>query len=383
MSMFSSDQPEQTFVDLLTSEITFKARLRILIGGGTGFVGKALTSYLVSKGHRVTVISRNRYQYGFNYFVSWDENPDADTVTWGEIEREGLPRSMDVVINLAGTSIMDFKKLWTCRFKEKCVTSRVNTTALLAKAIAESDYPPSVWIATSAVSLYPPSKKNEYDEDTPLTDLHAPTTKKKGKARSNPDWVWASQLYASIEKAAIIPDPEAQIRTVIMRLGIVLEQNGGTFSRMEVPFYCCLGGTLGDGSQWFPWVHLDDVVRAFEFAVLDDRVQGPLNVVAPTACTNRNFTKTLGRAMWRPTIIGVPKFMSVLMGRERASLFFSGQHVKPSILTLMGFEFNFPDVTSCCHNLVHYLKTWKDTRETTGPQMTLDPYDYSDLSSGS
>ena len=341
MSIFSSDQPEQTFVDLLTSEITFKARLRILIGGGTGFVGKALTSYLVSKGHRVTVISRNRYQYGFNYFVSWDENPDADTVTWGEIEREGLPRSMDVVINLAGTSIMDFKKLWTCRFKEKCVTSRVNTTALLAKAISESKEPPSVWIATSAVSLYPPSKTIEYGE---------------GDGHGGSDDHWASQLCASIEEAAKLSDEEKCPRSVIMRLGIVLGQDGGVYDNMHMPFYCCLGGTIGDGSQWFPYVHLKDVVRAYEFAVFDTRARGPLNVVAPSACTNKEFTLALGSAMWRPTFIPVPSFVTQLMGEERASLLFEGQQVQPNALKSMGFEFNFPDITSCCKDLVSKKK---------------------------
>ena len=319
----------------------------VLIGGGSGFVGKALTESLLDQGHDVTIISRDpkpAFNY-FYYFTPLNQKPTADVMTWDEIERDGLPPSIDAVINLAGSNIMDFKKLWTCKYKDECVSSRVNTTKLLAKAISESDDPPSVWISTSAVGFYPPSKVAEYDETYPPShDNH----------NDGPDKDWASQLCTSIEKAAELPDvEEACTRSVIVRLGIVLGQGGGAYGKMRTPFYCCLGGTFGDGSQWFPYVHLKDVVRAYEFAVFDDRPRGPLNLVAPSMCTNKEFTKALGRAMWRPTILPVPSFVSKLMGKERGSILFSGQHVKPMTLTSLGFEFNFSDITSCCTDLVN------------------------------
>ena len=320
-------------------------RLRILIGGGTGFVGTALATSLRRKGHDVKIVSRYLRPSAKDF--TWQNvlDPKGGDFTWDDIERDGLPAT-DAVINLAGSNMLDFKKLWTCKYKEECVSSRVSTTKLLAKAISESDDPPSVWISTSAVNFYPPSKEHEYDETVSVF----------------PERDWASKLCVDIEDAADIPDPEARTRSVVMRTGIVLGQGGGEYDPLEMqsggvydkirtPFYCCLGGTFGDGSQWFPYVHLTDVVRAYEFAILDNRPRGPLNLVAPTACTNKEFTKALGKAMWRPTIIPVPNFVSKLMGEERASILFSGQHVQPLVLTDLGFLFNYPDVTSCCRAL--------------------------------
>ena len=303
-------------------------------------MGKALVSSLLSQGHFVTIISRDpEPAFKYFYYTPLNRKPSADKITWDDIEREGLPPSTDIVINLAGSKILDFKKLWTCKYKEECVSSRVRTTALLAKAISESKEPPSVWIATSAVSLYPPSKTIEYGE---------------GDGHGGSDDHWASQLCASIEEAAKLSDEEKCPRSVIMRLGIVLGQDGGVYDNMHMPFYCCLGGTIGDGSQWFPYVHLNDVVRAYEFAMFDTRVKGPLNVVAPSACTNKDFTKALGRAMWRPTFLYLPSFVSSLVGKERGSILFSGQHVNPTALTSLGFQFNFSDITSCCTELVKH-----------------------------
>ena len=222
------------------------------------------------------------------------------------------------------------------------MSSRVNTTALLAKAISQSDYPPSVWISTSAVGFYPPSETQTYDEKSSFPP---------------PEKDWLSSLSTVIEEAAEIPDPQKRTRSVMMRLGIVLGQDGGVYDKMRKPFYSCLGGTLGDGSQWFPYIHLEDVIRAYRFAIFDSRVQGPLNVVAPTACTNKEFTKALGGVIKRPTMIGVPGFVSTLIGHGRGSLLFDSRLVKPDKLTSLGFEFDFPDVTSCCEALVHGLIT--------------------------
>ena len=302
-------------------------RLSILIGGGSGFLGQALASSLRSHGHEVKIISRTR-----------DLSFSHSLITWDDIKRDGLPHSTDAVINLAGSNIMDFKKLWTCSYMEECVTSRVSTTEIIAKAIAKSISPPSVWISTSAVGFYPPSKDNEYDEKS-VVDVN----------KADKDWM--SQLCSKIENAAKIPGSQTRTRSVIMRTGIVLGKGGGAYSNMQLPFYCCLGGTFGDGSQWFPYVHLNDVVRAYEFVMSEPRARGPINVVAPSACTNFEFTKALGEAMWRPTILPVPSFMSSFMGTERGSILFDGQHVKPNALTSMGFKFHYPDVTSCCQDL--------------------------------
>ena len=295
---------------------------RVLLGGGSGFVGQALASSLRRRGYDVKIISRD---------------PKSGDFTWEDIERDGLPPSTDAVINLAGSSILDFKNFWTCKYMEECVSSRVSTTAMLAKAIAASEDAPSVWISTSSVSFYPPSKDLAYDETSVIRQ----------------DRDWASQLMASVEKAAGIFHHRSRhdTRSVIMRTGIVLGQDGGVYDNLQRPFYSCLGGTFGDGSQWFPYVHLKDVVRAYEFALSNVRAKGAFNVVAPRVCTNKEFTKAVGGAINRIALIRVPGFMSRVMGKERAPMLFSGQNVKPKALTSMGFKFDFPDVTSCCADL--------------------------------
>ena len=289
-------------------------------------MGRALTASLRSQGHKVTNISRS---------------PSASGLTWDDIKKNGLPTSTDAVINLSGANIMDLKKLWTRAYQEECVTSRVSTTKLLAQAVLEDENPPSVWISTSAVGFYPPHADTRYDETSLITG----------------DRDWASELCAAIEEASDLTKSQensesvSRIRSVVMRTGIVLGQGGGAFDNMRLPFLFGLGGTFGDGSQWFPFVHLKDVVRAYEFALLDPRPQGPLNLVAPHTCTNHEFTKALGAAMRRPTVIPVPRFVSTLMGKDRGSLLFDGQHVTPAALTSLGFEFEFPDLTSCCADL--------------------------------
>ena len=300
------------------------SKLRILIGGGSGFVGKALTSSLRNQGHKVTIISTRA-------------SPSA--LTWEDIKRDGLPTSTDAVINLAGANILDLKKLWTSAYKEECLSSRVDTTTLLARAISETDTPPSVWISTSAVGFYPPCTSTNYDEASVVSDRD-----------------WASDLCASIEEAAAIPDSNNQshttTRSVVMRTGVVFGKGGGAFQNMRLPFLFGLGGPFGNGSQWFPFVHLTDVVRAYEFAVTDPRPRGPLNLVAPHACTNLEFTNTLGAAMKRPTVIPVPRLLATLIGQERAALLFDGQRVAPAALTSLGFDFAYPDADSCCAELV-------------------------------
>lgn len=295
------------------------AKLRVLIGGGSGFVGKALTSSLRSQGHQVTIISTR---------------PSDSVLTWDDIKRNGLPKSTDAVVNLAGANIMDLKKFWTSKYKDECLSSRVTTTSLLAQAISESEQPPSVWISTSAVGFYPPSTSTRYDESSAVSDTD-----------------WASELCVSVEKAADISNSNCDTRSVVMRTGIVLGKGGGAFENMRLPFLLGLGGTFGDGSHWFPFVHLKDVVRAYEFAITDPQPKGPLNLVAPHACTNREFTKALGAAMGRPTVIPVPRVVATLIGQERASLLFEGQHVTPAALTSLGFMFSHSDVQSCCEDL--------------------------------
>lgn len=293
--------------------------LHVLIGGGSGFIGTALSSSLRHNGHKVTVLSTQ-------------PSTHPSTMTWTDLHTHGLPHSTNVVINLAGANI--FKHVWTNSYKEQCVSSRVTTTTALAQAISCSPTPPSLWISTSAVGIYPPSVDTRYDEHSVIP---------------SPTEDWASTLCTAVEHSATLSQP--QTRSVILRMGIVLGKGGGAFGNMYLPFQFGLGGPFGTGDQWFPLVHLRDVVRAYEFVLKDERARGVLNVVAPNMCTNQQFVSALGECMGRPVVLPVPRIVGRIMGEDRGKMLFEGQHVSSVKWKEMGFEFRYPDVNSCCVEL--------------------------------
>nr|XP_061795747.1 epimerase family protein SDR39U1-like isoform X1 [Nerophis lumbriciformis] len=306
--------------------------MRIVIGGGSGFVGRELTRILRSKGHEVTLISRN---------------PGPDRITWGELESSGLP-PCEGAVNLAGENLMNPLRWWNESYKKDLYTSRIDSTKSLADAIAASPNPPHSWVLVSGVACYKPSLTAEYSEDS--------------------EWMpfdFLSRLVKEWETAALLPESLTKTtKQVVIRPGAVLGRDGGAMKQMLLPFWLGLGGTLGSGRQPFPWIHVSDlagiIAQSLEPPPSSDPPAGAppstplvLNGVAPTLNTNYEFTKELGRLLSRPTIFPVPAFvLNTLLGTERAVVLAQGQKVVPKRTLETGFQYKYPDLTSALKEIV-------------------------------
>ncbi|XP_030629533.1 epimerase family protein SDR39U1 [Chanos chanos] len=300
--------------------------MRILIGGGSGFVGRELTRLLKSKGHEVTIISRQ---------------PGPGRITWSDLESGGLP-PCEGAVNLTGENIMNPLRWWNDSYKKDLFSSRVDTTRSLAQAIAASPNPPHAWVLVTGVACYKPCLQTQYTEESEWTPFD-----------------FLSRLVKEWEGAARLPENVANItRQVVIRPGAVLGRDGGAMKQMLLPFWLGLGGTLGSGRQPFPWIHVSDLAGIIAHALepsTDPPSNDPevLNGVAPALNTNLEFTKELGRILRRPTIFPVPGFvMDALLGSERAVILTQGQKVVPKRTLESGFEYKYPDLTSALREIV-------------------------------
>nr|XP_057937822.1 epimerase family protein SDR39U1 [Doryrhamphus excisus] len=299
--------------------------MRVVIGGGSGFVGRELMRLLREQGHEVTVISR---QAG------------PGRITWAELQSGGLP-PCDGAVNLAGENIMNPLRWWNESYKKDLFSSRIDTTKALAQAIEASPSPPLSWVLVSGVACYKPSLTAEYTEDSDWTPFDL-----------------LSKLVKEWEASALLPESVTKTtKQVVIRPGAVLGRDGGAMKQMLLPFWLGLGGTLGSGRQPFPWIHVSDLAGIIAHALqspADTPLSSPLvlNGVAPTLNTNYEFTKELGRVLRRPTIFSVPGFaMNALLGSERAVILTQGQKVVPKRTLETGFQYKFPDLTSALQEI--------------------------------
>ena len=289
--------------------------MRVAISGSTGLIGGALRTHLEDAGHDVVAIVRRREQV-----------TDGD-VYWsraeGVVDNEALA-AVDAVVHLAGEPIG--AKRWTPEQKQEIKASRVEGTALLAQAMAElADDGPQVLVQGSAVGFY----GSRGDERLP-------------EGASSGDDFLADVTVAW--EAAAAPAEAAGIRVAYARTGVVLAEHGDLIEKVELPFKLGVGGVIGDGSQWVPWISLDDEVRALHFLLTHD-VSGPVNLVAPNPVTNRQLTKAIGEVLNRPTIIPTPTFgIRLLYGEMGVTLATASQRVVPEVLTDAGFEWEHTDV---------------------------------------
>ncbi|KAG9508566.1 Epimerase family protein SDR39U1, partial [Fragariocoptes setiger] len=292
--------------------------IKVLIGGGSGFIGKYLTRKLQSQGAKVKIITRSTV-------------PRSDQVTWSSIRSDGLPPGTDCVVNLAGNKLMDPLKRWNEEFKNLAYISRVETTRLLANSIDKlqpAEKPKSFLVATG-VGYYKPSDTFEYNENS------GPGTSSSG------DFI--SQLAVDWEKASKLNDADGDnVRQVIIRPGAVIGRDGGVLQGLYLPYLFYVGGPVGSGKQWFPWIHVQDLANMFVFSIFNNHVAGIINGVAPQIITNAEFSQALGRAMNRPSMIPMPEIVvKLLFGNDRAVMMLQGQKVK-SRAELLGFRYDFP-----------------------------------------
>lgn len=286
----------------------------VLITGGTGFIGRNLVPLLQKNNYNIVVISRtpSKYQDDF-YFKHVTLIEDLSDI-----------KHADIVINLAGENLSN--KRWSSDFKHKVKQSRLDITTNLVDWMATRERKPHTFISGSAVGYYGARTGEELPESAPA---------------GNDDEFQVS-LCKDWESAAERAQ-EQGIRTCLVRTGIVMGDNGA-LQQMLLPFKFGLGGKLGDGEQYFSWIHIQDHVRAVKHLIDNDSLTGPFNLTAPNPVTNQTLTKTLGKVLGRPTFMSVPGFaLKIAMG-EMANILLTGQRVVPHKLEESGFTFNYPEL---------------------------------------
>lgn len=286
----------------------------IAISGASGLVGRALASFLRTGGHRVLELVRREVRSAHE--VRWD--PEGGTVDHGRLE------GVDALVHLAGESVFGLR--WTAAKKRRIAESRVLGTRAIVDAIGAMSSPPKTFIAASAIGWYGDRGDEPLHEGMPRgTGFLADTCA-----------AWEGEVDRLREG----------VRATKMRLGVVLDPGGGALGAMLPPFKAGLGGRLGNGRQWFPWVMLDDVVGAFHRALYDESLSGPVHVVAPGELRNGEFTKTLGRVLGRPTVIPAPRAaLRAALGREQAEeMLLTSIRAQPTSLDRAGFAFRYPSL---------------------------------------
>lgn len=280
----------------------------VAITGASGFLGSALARSFEADGVEVHTVTRSAS--GAPNEIIW--NPRE-----GRIEAEKL-EGIDAVVHLAGESIMG---LWTPTKKERIYRSRVEGTSLLAETLAGLEQPPAVLVSASGVNYYGDSGDRVLTESDPPGDDFL--------ARTCVEW-----------EAATEPASAAGIRTVITRMGLVLDGRGGALQVMLPIFRIGLGGRLGDGQQWMSWVTLEDAVAAFRFVIDNRDIAGPVNVTSPNPVRNEDFTRALAKAVGMPALFVVPSFALKATGGMGEVLLLSSLKVLPSQLSSAGFHFD-------------------------------------------
>lgn len=284
--------------------------MKVLVAGGTGFVGQPLVQALLDRGDDVSVMSRKEETV---------KSAFGDKVK--ALTYESSVEGFDAVINLAGAGIAE--KKWSDERKKVLRDSRLETTTKIAEGIAKAvkDKQPAVFVNASAVGIYGWRGKPELDEEAPVAS----------------DFM--GELCQQWEQATK-PASDAGVRTAMIRIGVVLEAGGGALQKMAPPFKFFAGAPLGDGKQWMSWIHRDDLVRLLLYVLDTEELSGPINGTAPKPETNKDFSKALARAMKRPCLpIGVPAILLKLMLGEMSAVVLQGNRVIPKKATDAGFQF--------------------------------------------
>ncbi len=296
--------------------------MRIAITGSSGFIGTALSRRLADAGHDLRRLVRRTPRAEGE--IEWDP-------ATGRLSAEDL-EGVDAVVNLAGVGIADGR--WSEQQKKKLVSSRIDSTRLLARTMAAMDQPPSVLLSGSAVGYYGDRGAEVLNEQSGAGDSFL--------ARLCRDW------EAATEAARTVGVRVAQLRT-----GVVLDAKGGALAKMLPLFRLGLGGPFGSGGDYWSWITLEDEVGAIEF-LLEADVSGPVNLTAPEPVTNKQLTRCLAHALRRPAVLPIPRFgPRLLLGRELADeLLFSSIRVRPQVLLDAGYPFRHPDLAAALAAMV-------------------------------
>ncbi|MNZ88542.1 Epimerase family protein [compost metagenome] len=298
--------------------------MKIVIAGGSGFIGRKLTDLLLSEGHDIVILTRRKKpSSGKVSYVQWLEE--------GAAPEEQIGRA-DACINLAGVSINEGR--WSASHQKQIYDSRMTATDELLRIISALPEKPSVLINASAIGIYPASLSSVYTEESiEMADDFLGRTVRAWESR-------AKQAEGF------------SIRTVFMRFGVVLGKEGGALPLMVLPYRCFAGGRVGSGKQWVSWVHETDVVKSIAFVLKKDQLRGPVNVTAPSPVRMDEFGATIGSVLHRPHWLPVPSFVMKWLLGQKSALVLEGQQVLPKVLVEEGFEFSYPSLEPALRNLL-------------------------------
>jgi uncharacterized protein len=303
--------------------------MNIVIAGGRGFLGQALTERLLADGHRVLVLTRSTTSAGQPWNGMRSEHswtPDGTAGNWA-----AAVEGADAVVNLAGASIAEGR--WTDARKQAILQSRVRATRSLELAIAQSKRRPAVFVSASAQGYY----GDRGDEE--LTEEAAPGS----GFLAGVCWEWETEARKA----------EARTRVVLLRTGIVLASGGGALPRMLLPFKLFAGGPLGSGRQFMSWIHLDDWVGIAEQAIVNERVTGARNLGSPRPVRNSEFSAALGRALNRPSRLAAPAFaLRLVLGEMATPLLLASTRMVPAGVLADGYTFKHEDAATAIGSLL-------------------------------
>jgi len=294
--------------------------MNILISGGTGFIGSAITNIFLQQNNQVTILSRGRPKI---------LKPARFIQSINQINAN---EKIDIIINLAGSTI---SKKWSETYKRILISSRVEVTRSLITLIKSLKQKPDLLISASAIGYYGAQNSNYLDENSSYIDD------------------FTHELCNLWELEAQKAE-ELGVRTCITRLGVVLGKNGGALEKMLPLFKLGLGGKIGSGKQILSWIHIDDVIDVFNFLILNTEQKGIYNLTSPSPTTNSQFTIELGRELKRPTFFTVPSFLiKMVFGEMGDKLLLSGSAVYPKKLLDNGYEFKFKTIESALKNIIN------------------------------
>ncbi|MBD8474308.1 TIGR01777 family protein [Pseudomonas sp. CFBP 8770] len=300
--------------------------MHILLTGGTGLIGRKLCQHWVGQGHRLTVLSRQPGQV--------KQLCGASVRGVAQLEEIG-DETVDAVVNLAGAPIAD--RPWTARRRALLWSSRITLTERLLAWLESRAQRPEVLISGSAVGWYGDGGERELNETSqPVKED------------------FASHLCIAWEETALRAEALG-VRVVLVRTGLVLASQGGFLKRLALPFKLGLGGPIGSGRQWMPWVHIDDQIALIDFLLHQTQCRGPYNACAPEPVRNREFARQLGRALHRPAFLPLPSLLLKAGLGELSGLLLGGQRARPVALQAAGFNFRYSELSAALTELSRRL----------------------------
>ena len=303
--------------------------MKIIITGGTGVIGRALTAELTQAGHQIIIFSRSsRKTVNGAQTIQWD----IDNIeSW-------LPhiKTADTIVHLSGENLAGKGFLptrWSAERKQRIQESRTKTGKILVEAIQQVDEKPEIFVQASAIGYYGPHQDESLTEtDSPGDDYLAQTCVEWEDSTKDLD--------------------DLGVRRVIIRTGVVLTPDSGALARLLLPYRMFVGGPFGDGRQWYSWIHIADEVAAIRFLIENSKATGVYNLTAPHPLQNREFGKTLGKVLNRPSWIPIPKFAMEAIFGEVATVVVDGQRVLPKKLQALGFQFQYTDLEPALKDLL-------------------------------